>query len=124
MVIPIHKEIASVAAKLGLLAKCMPHNASLAVALATDDGPLGVDPGATGRGMPQNFAKSLAEAAWPGRCQVIRNGWIEWCIDDAHTVKSLAVCNEWYAGIAHRHPTGSFSPTLSHSPMFALTRYK
>ena len=103
-VVPIHEAIASGAVKLGLPAKCMLRNASLAVALAAEHlKALGIDPGPTDRGMPEKFVKGLAEVVWPGRCQVIRNGRIEWFIDGAHTVESLAACGDWYAGIAERY---------------------
>ena len=103
-VVPVHEEIASGAVKLGLPTECMWRNASLAVALATEHlKALGIDPGPTDHSVPEKFAKGLAEAAWPGRFQVIRNGRIEWFIDGAHTVASLAACGGWFASIADRY---------------------
>ena len=119
-VVPVREEIASGAVKLGLPTKCMWRNASLAVALATEHlKALGIDPGPTDRNVPEKFAKGLAEVVWPGRFQVIRNGRIEWFVDGAHTVSSLAACGEWYASIAGRYLNHLHSPL--HKPLLSLT---
>ena len=103
-VVPVHEEIASGAVKLGLPTKCMWRNASLAVALATEHlKALRIDPGPTDRKVPEKFAKGLAKVVWPGRFQVIRNERIDWFIDGAHTVGSLAICGEWFASVAGRY---------------------
>ncbi len=41
----------------------------------------------------------LAQARWPGRCQVVADpaGRTQWYLDGAHTVESLACCGEWLA---------------------------
>jgi folylpolyglutamate synthase len=105
MVVPIHESIESGAVKLGLPAKCMLSNGSLAITLATEHlKAVGIDPGPTDRIVPEKFVKGLAEVDWPGRCQVTRNGRLEWCVDGAHTVESLAACGDWYASIVNRYP--------------------
>ena len=111
-VVPVHEEIASGAVKLGIPTKCMWRNASLAVALAAEHlKALGIDPGPIDRRVPGMFAKGLAKVVWPGRFQVIPNGRIEWFIDGAHTVASVAACGEWYASVADRYLNHLHSPS-------------
>jgi folylpolyglutamate synthase len=76
-------------------------NASLAVALAAEHLTLlGMNPGIINGKLPERFVKGLAEVVWPGRCQVIKTGAMEWCIDGAHTVESLEVCGKWFGARA------------------------
>ncbi|RPB00484.1 FolC bifunctional protein [Choiromyces venosus 120613-1] len=100
-VVHIHPQIRSREVKLGLTAQFMNGNASLAVALAAEHLTLlGMNPGIIDEKLPERFVKGLAEVVWPGRCQVVKSGAIEWCIDGAHTVESLQVCGKWFGARA------------------------
>ena len=46
--------------------------------------------------LPPKFVKGLETTKWPGRCEVRREGNIEWLIDGAHTVDSLEATAHWY----------------------------
>jgi len=61
---------------------------------------LGMNPGIIDGKLPPRFVKGLAEVVWPGRCQLVKTGAIEWCIDGAHTVDSLEVCGKWFGARA------------------------
>ncbi|CAZ83402.1 unnamed protein product [Tuber melanosporum] len=100
-VVHVHPQIWSREVKLGLPAQFMNGNASLAVALAAEHLTLlGMNPGIINGKLPERFVKGLAEVVWPGRCQVIKTGAMEWCIDGAHTVESLEVCGKWFGARA------------------------
>ncbi|PWW80680.1 FolC bifunctional protein [Tuber magnatum] len=100
-VVHVHPQIMSREVKLGLPAQFMNGNASLAVALAAEHlALLGLTTGIREGKLPARFVKGLAEVVWPGRCQVIKTGVIEWCIDGAHTTESLEVCGKWFGARA------------------------
>lgn len=99
-VVGVHPEIRDGSAKLGLAADFQMGNASLAAALVgahmqalghpinvTPDGPL-----------PEEVKRGLLNVEWPGRCQVMHQGSVEWNIDGAHTMESLDVAGKWFAG--------------------------
>lgn len=100
-VVHIHPQILSREVKLGLSAEYMHGNASLAVAIANEHLTLlDMNPGIINGKLPERFVRGLAEVVWPGRCQVMRIGAIEWCIDGAHTVDSLEACGRWFGARA------------------------
>ncbi|KAK0630202.1 Mur ligase [Bombardia bombarda] len=49
--------------------------------------------------MPAEFERGLREAELRGRCEVYKDGeGVEWFIDGAHTVDSIAGVGQWFAG--------------------------
>ncbi|CAE7190944.1 unnamed protein product [Rhizoctonia solani] len=49
--------------------------------------------------IPEVYAAGLREARWAGRCQRIADpsdDGLQWLLDGAHTIESLASCAEWY----------------------------
>jgi len=89
--------------KLGLEGKFQHENAALAVSIASchlkkigfsSDLP---PPGsAATKGLPGSFVKGLENVKWPGRCQVLKDGNITWCLDGAHTAESLQAAAIWF----------------------------
>jgi len=108
-IVRVHPEIRNGTAKLGLSADFQMGNASLAAVLVgahmealghpidvTPEGPL-----------PEEVKRGLLSVDWPGRCQVITQGSIEWNIDGAHTMESLEAAGKWFAGRRRRRCVGS-----------------
>lgn len=104
-VVDVHPEVAADKVKLGLPAEYQKGNASLAVALAAKHlQTLGVEVEfAQDKPLPELFKRGLENVIWPGRCQVKKEGSIEWCIDGAHTVESLEVAGKWFAGRVNKN---------------------
>lgn len=96
--------IAKGEAKLGLAGDFQKSNASLAVATAAAHlksmGLTGMPDSTNITTLPTEFIKGLAEVKWPGRCDLRKEGSISWCIDGAHTIDSIQVAGEWFAGIS------------------------
>ncbi|PUU83488.1 Mur ligase [Tuber borchii] len=100
-VVHTHPQIRSREVKLGLSADYMHGNASLAVALANEHLTLlDMNPAIINGKLPERIVRGLAEVIWPGRCQIMSIGAIEWCIDGAHTVDSLEACGRWFGARA------------------------
>ncbi|KAI5793141.1 folylpolyglutamate synthase [Geopyxis carbonaria] len=108
-VVQVHPEIASGAAKLGLAAEFQKENAALALAMVQAhmrklghevpevrmDAPL-----------PEGVKRGLETVKWDGRCQsVVESAALEWCIDGAHTVESLAAAGTWFGGRTNSAPS-------------------
>lgn len=98
-ILPVHQ-------KLGLAGDFQRQNAALAVKLAAtrlERSGVGADelPNYEASLLPDKFIKGLEETQWPGRCQIIKNkpGFekINWYIDGAHTLESIAVASEWFS---------------------------
>ncbi|KAK9478604.1 Mur ligase [Lipomyces japonicus] len=90
-------------AELGLQGEFQAVNASLAVALAREHlAKVGVQVGKDNdeahgvRLLPKKFAAGLRDARWPGRCQTIVDGEVEWLIDGAHTADSIEAAARWF----------------------------
>jgi len=98
-VVDVHRDIENGTVKLGLAADFQKANASLAVELvAAHMKALGISPGISPpRGLADEVKKGLENVKWPGRCQVIKQGGIDWCIDGAHTMESLTAAGKWFA---------------------------
>jgi folylpolyglutamate synthase len=45
--------------------------------------------------IPDSFLPALRDTKWPGRCQSVIRGDVNWLLDGAHTVESLRSCGEW-----------------------------
>lgn len=95
----IHPQIMAGEVKLGLSADFQKANASLAVALVRVHlAALGIEaepePDAP---LTPEMRKGLEKIVWPGRCQVVQEGAVEWCIDGAHTQESLEAVGKWFA---------------------------
>jgi folylpolyglutamate synthase len=90
-------------AKLGLAGEFQKSNASIAVvAAATHLRSLGIDDvpdPANDIRLPVEFLQGLELVKWPGRCDLRRQGPISWCLDGAHTLDSIEVAAQWFAGV-------------------------
>ena len=97
--VPVHPEVRKL--KLGLAGDFQKANASLAVALAAEHlnkHGYGIDISG-GRPLPREFKSGLENAVWPGRCQIINEGSIQWCIDGAHTKESMEAAGRWFSDL-------------------------
>lgn len=73
-------------------------NASLAIlAVAEHMSKLGMGDVLKPSYLPDIMKTGLTNVNWPGRCQIIKEGNIRWCIDGAHTPDSLLAAAEWFA---------------------------
>lgn len=79
--------------ELGIRGEHQRINASLAVALAKSF--LDKEGVELEEGLPESFREPLKRTKWPGRCQSVREGKVEWMLDGAHTTESLRSCGEW-----------------------------
>lgn len=104
-VIPILPIFAKGQVKLGLEGDFQRDNASLAVALATSHlqtcglsedilhaEALSLLPAT----LPEKIKIGLENVRFPGRCQVVKDGNIEWLIDGAHTQDSIEATAAWF----------------------------
>jgi len=85
--------------KLGLAADFQKVNASLAVAVAAEH--LRVMRVADIRAeekLPEEFVRGLEEVRWGGRCETRIQGAVGWYLDGGHTLESIVVAGEWFAG--------------------------
>jgi folylpolyglutamate synthase len=89
--------------KLGLAGEFQKFNASLAVAVAAEHlrsiGVTDVPKASSGYSLPQEFLRGLEQVKWPGRCDLRKQGPISWCLDGAHTLDSIKVAGQWFAGV-------------------------
>lgn len=96
--------------KLGLSADFQKTNASLAVAVAAaylrstgmTTSPSGApipEPGDPDSDLPPEFAKGLETVQWGGRCEIRRQGRVQWCLDGGHTVESLKLAGQWFGDV-------------------------
>jgi folylpolyglutamate synthase len=93
------EDIESGDVKLGLDGEFQKDNASLAVAVAGAHlSKVGLGDVFQDNKLPKEFMRGLEQAKWEGRCEVRKEGNIEWCIDGAHTIESINVTAEWFAG--------------------------
>ena len=90
---------------LGLLGNFQYDNASLATAVAasylrsvgiTEGIPLHKELGNFATGLPQHFEHGLETVSWPGRCEIHKDGNIEWFLDGAHTMDSIEAVGHWF----------------------------
>jgi folylpolyglutamate synthase len=90
---------------LGLAGSFQVANGSLAIAVAAshlkalgiaEDLPLDNIP-STLNPLPSKFKEGLAKVSWPGRCQIIKDGNVEWHLDGAHTTDSIIAAADWFA---------------------------
>jgi folylpolyglutamate synthase len=97
------EDIESGDVKIGLEGDFQKDNASLAVAVAGAHlDIMGFGDVLHGKKLPDEFEKGLEQVRWEGRCEVRTEGNIDWCIDGAHTVESIKVTAEWFAGKLQR----------------------
>jgi folylpolyglutamate synthase len=106
-VVTRRKEIDNEEVKLGVEGDFQKDNASLAIAVAeahlkkigfTED----LDSGK----LPDKFVRGLEGVKWEGRCEVRKEGNIEWCIDGAHTLDGIETTARWFAEKLHGVPKG------------------
>ncbi|TVY28801.1 Folylpolyglutamate synthase [Lachnellula hyalina] len=90
---------------LGLLGDFQSDNASLATAVAasylrgigdTEGIPLHQELGNLVTVLPQQFEHGLETVTWPGRCEIRKDGNIEWFLDGAHTIESMEAVGRWF----------------------------
>ncbi|KAK9240488.1 Mur ligase [Lipomyces kononenkoae] len=101
--VPVHPVVAKT--RLGIDADFQHINASLAVSLAREHlRVLGYYPQdySNEDELPPEFISGLENASWPGRCQTIKIGNVEWLLDGAHTDESITVATQWFATKAHK----------------------
>lgn len=109
--------------KLGLEGDFQKENAALAVSVAASHlNELAVDvslpvPVNT---LPGEFTTGLETVDWPGRCQVIQDGNITWCLDGAHTEESIRAAAIWYHGCLVKAHSG-LEPPIATMLMFNQT---
>ncbi|KAK6349247.1 Folylpolyglutamate synthetase [Orbilia blumenaviensis] len=99
-VVPVLKGIEKV--KLGLAGEFQKGNASLAVKMVEEHIKrcTGKDIGVgTGETLPEEVKKGLETAVWKGRCQIIAEDGVEWCVDGAHTKDSIMEAGKWFASV-------------------------
>ncbi len=102
--------------KVGLEGDFQKDNAALAVSVAASHlNELAVDvslpvPLDT---LPEEFTTGLETVDWPGRCQVIQDGNITWCLDGAHTEESIRAAATWYHGCLVKAHSGLQPPTAT-----------
>lgn len=84
--------------RIGLEGDFQKDNASLAVAVArTHLNKTGFGDVLRDKNLPAEFLRGLEHVKWEGRCEVIKEGSIEWCIDGAHTMESINITAQWFA---------------------------
>ncbi|KAK0383953.1 hypothetical protein NLU13_8042 [Sarocladium strictum] len=72
-------------------------NASLSIALAeTALRKLDVLKSELGETLPQEFIDGIERTRWRGRCEVIVDRNIKWCLDGAHTADSIKMATRWF----------------------------
>ena len=97
------KDIESGDVKIGLEGDFQKDNASLAIAVADAHlNKIGFGDVFHDQKLPKEFLVGLEQVKWEGRCEVRAEGKIEWCIDGAHTMESINVTAEWFAGKLQR----------------------
>jgi folylpolyglutamate synthase len=102
-VVERRKDIESGDVKIGLEGDFQKDNASLAVAVAGAHlSKMGFGDVLHGEKLPEEFLRGLEQVSWEGRCEVMAEGNIEWCIDGAHTVESIKVTADWFTGKLRR----------------------
>lgn len=93
--------------KIGLEGDFQKDNASLAIAVtAAHLKRMGFNDPLQGGALPDEFLRGLEQVKWEGRCEVRKEGNIEWCIDGAHTLDSLDVAAKWFASKLEGTPRG------------------
>ncbi|TVY46236.1 Folylpolyglutamate synthase [Lachnellula occidentalis] len=90
---------------LALLGDFQYDNASLAIAVAasylrgigvTEGVPPRQELGNLATVLPQQFEHGLETVTWPGRCEIRKDGNIEWFLDGAHTIESIKAVGHWF----------------------------
>ncbi|RDL29790.1 uncharacterized protein BP5553_10655 [Venustampulla echinocandica] len=91
--------------ELGLLGDFQKDNASLAVAITTSYlHQMGVTEGIPrlqeianrDLKLPNEYIRGLENVCWPGRCQIVKEGNIQWYIDGAHTHEGMQAVATWF----------------------------
>jgi folylpolyglutamate synthase len=89
--------------KLGLEGDFQKSNASLAVAVAAAHlrvlGVTELPDTNPDQQLPPEIRKGLEQVKWPGRCDLRQQGLVSWCLDGAHTLDSVEVAGQWFAGV-------------------------
>jgi folylpolyglutamate synthase len=102
--------------KLGLEGDFQKENAALAVSVAAshlNELAMDVSLPVPLETLPGEFTTGLETVDWPGRCQVIQDGNITWCLDGAHTEESIRAAATWYHGCLVKAYSGLQPPTAT-----------
>ena len=83
---------------MGLAAEFQKTNASLAVEIAAEHLRSVGFPELRTEKLPEEFVRGLQEVRWGGRCETRIEGPVAWCLDGGHTLESITVASEWFAG--------------------------
>ena len=103
VVVKRFKDIESGDVKIRLEGDFQKDNSSLAIAVAGAHlSKMGFGDVFHDKKLPEEFVRGLEQVKWEGRCEVRMEGNIEWCIDGAHTMESIKVTAEWFAGKLRR----------------------
>ena len=95
-VVPVHPQIDSGSAVLGLQGEFQKINASLAVELAGSSlRRLGFGSIST-ETLPVEFLQGLRKVRWAGRCETRNERDLIWHIDGGHTLESIQVVGKWF----------------------------
>ncbi|KAF3938753.1 hypothetical protein ABW19_dt0200093 [Dactylella cylindrospora] len=98
-IVPLLKGVEKV--KLGLAGEFQKGNASLAVKMVEEHlKKCGYDINiGDGDELPEEMKRGLETAVWKGRCQIIEEERIQWCIDGAHTAESMVEAGKWFSSV-------------------------
>ncbi|EPS42095.1 hypothetical protein H072_3852 [Dactylellina haptotyla CBS 200.50] len=90
--------------KLGLAGEFQKGNASLAVKMVEEHMKrCGVEiTVGDGTVLPEEVKAGLEKAVWKGRCQIIEEDGVQWCLDGAHTKESIVEAGKWFASVGER----------------------
>ncbi len=92
--------------RLGISGDFQKSNASLAIELSKEHlNKLNIKIDSNNGTLPKEFIKGLENANWPGRCQTIIEGNINWYIDGAHTRESIIASTNWFKTITSKNIT-------------------
>jgi folylpolyglutamate synthase len=103
-IVDIHPSLAANEIKLGLSASFQKINASVAIAAAAAHlralGHTAIpDPTVNSSiVLPPEFVRGLEQVRLPGRCEIRREKNVAWHIDGGHTLESIEVAGQWFAG--------------------------
>lgn len=101
--VDVDPRIQSGEVELGLEADFQKINASVASAIARE--------WLTQRGFSNDgdfdmkIDQGLKDVKWSGRCETRRDGNLTWYIDGGHTLTSIRLAGQWYAGAQQKHPS-------------------
>ncbi|KJH51814.1 protein FolC [Dictyocaulus viviparus] len=55
--------------------------------------------------VPMSMIEAIESCHWPGRCQIVVTQRVRYCLDGAHTPKSIEMCSNWYGDVLENDST-------------------